>query len=294
MKLDDIHGVLAVARTRSFRGVRLFHRTTRSVTLTEAGSRFIEGVAGPLSAIDAAVTNAKADSDRPYGTLRLNMAVSAARQLAGFFTEFTTRYPDMVVDVTTDDASIDIVRHGFDAGVRVRELVSQDMIAVPIGGPQRMVVVGSPVYLSDREVPETPMDLRSHRCVRGRLGGAIWPWEFQREQETLSLDVAGALILDDTATMIEAALNGAGLVYISAWTVREHLAQGRLVQVLHDWTPTFSPLCLYYSGHRLVPAGLRAMVAMARSFTKEPLPEAPRQDQIARVSPSQSAVGEDM
>lgn len=283
--LDDLEAVVAVARHRNFRmaaielgqsrsalshavatletrlGVRLFHRTTRSVSLTEAGAQFVDAVMPALGDIRTAIEAAGAGRATPTGTLRVNTSAGAAPQIMPLLVEYTRRYPDMHIDLVTEGKLIDIVRDGFDAGVRIAEAVPQDMIAVSLGPALKPAVVGSPAYFADRTAPRTPHDLRSHRCIRTRMGsGAIWRWEFERRGETLNLDVDGPLTFDDMTLMIEAALAGVGLAYVTDWNVDAHLASGALVRVLDDWTPPYPGLCLYYTGRRHLPAGLRGLV----------------------------------
>ncbi|ALV04941.1 DNA-binding transcriptional LysR family regulator [Roseateles depolymerans] len=256
----------AVSALEARMGVRLFHRTTRSVALSEAGREFLARIAPALQEIEGAMDATRAQSPRLAGTLRINTSEAAAHQLlASCLPEYLQRYPDMQVDVVTEGRMVDIVAEGFDAGIRLASSVPQDMVAARFGPEQGFVVVGSPAYLRDRPAPTTPHDLSSHRCIRNRLAsGALWRWEFIRQGETVSLDVDGPLTLDDNGLRLQAALAGIGLVYINAWAARPHLQAGRLVQVLQDWTPGVGRLALYYPGQRLAPAGLRALVALLR------------------------------
>jgi len=288
--LTELEAVLAVARQRSFRaaatelemstsalshtvaaletrlGVRLFNRTTRSVSLSEAGEQFVASVAPALSAIRDAVEQASSRRLTPAGTLRINTSPGAARQvMAPLILEYLRRYPEMMVDIVTEGRLVDIVVDGFDAGIRLAESVPQDMIAVPFGLAQRLVVVGAPAYFARHAPPRSPGELLAHRCIRYRLAsGAIWRWEFERHGESLDVDVQGPLTLDDSTLMLEAARAGVALAYLSDWNVAEDLAQGRLQCVLEDWTPPFDGLCLYYPGRRHVPAGLRALIELIR------------------------------
>ena len=288
--LTELEAVLAVARQRSFRaaatelemstsalshtvaaletrlGVRLFNRTTRSVSLSEAGEQFVASVAPALSAIRDAVEQASSRRLTPAGTLRINTSPGAARQvMAPLILEYLRRYPEMMVDIVTEGRLVDIVVDGFDAGIRLAESVPQDMIAVPFGLAQRLVVVGAPAYFARHAPPRSPGELLAHRCIRYRLAsGAIWRWEFERHGESLDVDVQGPLTLDDSTLMLEAARAGVALAYLSEWNVAEDLAQGRLQCVLEDWTPPFDGLCLYYPGRRHVPAGLRALIELIR------------------------------
>ncbi|MGO4329574.1 LysR family transcriptional regulator [Cupriavidus sp. 2TAF22] len=287
--LSELEGVIAVARLRSFRaaatelgvstsalshaiaaleariGVRLFHRTTRSVSLTEAGAQFVDGVAPALSTIRGAMEQAGSFRDTPSGTLRINTAVGAALQAMPLFMAFLRRYPEMKLDIVTEGRLVDIVVAGFDAGIRLAESLPLDMVAVPLGSPQRFAVVGSPAYFAANPVPRTPADLLAHSCIRTRMpSGALYRWEFARHGESMSIDVQGALTLDDASLMLEAVRTGLGLAYLTEWNVAADLAAGTLQRVLEDWTPPFGGLCLYYPSRRHVPAGLRALIEMIR------------------------------
>lgn len=256
----------AVAGLEARLGVRLFNRTTRSVSLSAAGEQFVAQVAPALSEIRGAMDAVNIHRDTPAGTLRINTAVGAARMiLTPLILQYLKLYPEMRVDLVTEGRLIDIVVNGFDAGIRIQEAVPRDMIAVPIGGPLRSIVVGSPAYFEGRTKPETPGDLLGHSCIRARMaGGAIYRWEFERRGEQLEIDVQGALTLDEMTLMLEAARAGVGLGYLSEWTVAADIAAGRLVQVLDEWTPAYPGLCLYYPGRRHVPAGLRAFIDLIR------------------------------
>jgi DNA-binding transcriptional LysR family regulator len=288
--LIELDAVAAVARHRNFRaaaielglsrsalshavaaleqrlGVRLFHRTTRSVSLTEAGEQFVARVAPALGEIREAMATAASGQATPAGTLRINTSAGAARQMMGpVILEYLKRYPEMQVDIVTEGRLVDIVVDGFDAGVRLADSVPQDMIAVPLGPPQRFAVVGTPAYFARHGRPLTPEDLKAHRCIRSRLpSGAVYRWEFERHGESFAIDGTGPLILDEPNLMLEAARAGVGLAYLTEWNVAADLAAGRLERVLEDWTPPFPGLCLYYPGRRHLPAGLRALVELIR------------------------------
>ncbi|MFL9920654.1 LysR family transcriptional regulator [Paraburkholderia fungorum] len=287
--LSELEGVLAVARHRSFRaaatelgvstsalshavaaleariGVRLFNRTTRSVSLSEAGAQFVDSVAPALSTIRVAIEQAGSYRDTPAGTLRINASTGAARQVMPLLLDYLRRYPEMKLDLVTEGRMIDIVVEGFDAGIRLAESVPQDMIAVPFNEPQRFAVVGSPAYFADHPKPRTPDDLRAHRCIRLRMpSGRIYHWEFERRGQAASVDVQGMLTLDEPLLVMQAAREGFGLAYMTEWNVAADLEAGTLQRVLEDWTPPFDGLCLYYPGRRHVPAGLRALIEMIR------------------------------
>ncbi|WP_419736593.1 LysR family transcriptional regulator [Pseudomonas sp. COR18] len=287
--LSELEAVLAVARHRSFRaaaadldvstsalshavsaleerlGTRLFNRTTRSVALSEAGAQFVERISPALSTIRQAMEQAGSHAGVPSGTLRINTSVGAANQAMALFIEYMRRYPQMNVDIVTESKLIDIVAQGFDAGIRLHESVPQDMIAVPLGLPLRLLVLGSPDYLARHPLPQTPTDLYQHRCIRLRMpSGRIYHWEFSRHGQSLEVDVPGVLTLDEPGLVLEAARAGLGLAFISQWNAAADVAAGTLVPVLQDWTPALDGLSLYYPGRRHVPAGLRALIELIR------------------------------
>ncbi|APG02626.1 LysR family transcriptional regulator [Luteibacter rhizovicinus DSM 16549] len=288
--LTEFEAVLAVARLGSFRaaaaememstsalsqsvaslearlGTRLFHRTTRSVRLTEAGERFVAELAPAVAGIRDAVDRAGEEATTPSGTLRLNSSTGAARWLMlPLLIPYLERYPNVHLDLVTEERMIDIVREGFDAGFRTVDTVPGDMIAVPLGPPIRFAVVGSPAYFRAHGRPKTPADLAGHRCIRARMpAGHIYHWEFERHGEAISIDVEGQLTLGQPDLMREAARAGLGLTYLTEFNIAEDLAAGTLERVLDDWTPPFDRLCLYYPGRRHVPAALRALIDLIR------------------------------
>jgi DNA-binding transcriptional LysR family regulator len=249
-------------------GVRLFNRTTRSVSLSEAGEQFIGRVAPALSEIRSAMEGVNNLRDKPAGTLRINSSVGGARCiLVSVVLEYLHRYPDMRVDLVTEARLIDIIADGFDAGIRTRDVVPGDMIAVPFGADLRFVVVGSPAYFEENPPPRTPGDLTRHRCIRARWpSGGMYRWEFAQRSETLTIDVPGVLTLDEETLMREAALAGAGLAYMWKASIAQDVAAGRLVSVLNEWMPSSPGLCLYYPGRRNVPASLRAFIDVIREI----------------------------
>ena len=256
----------AVASLEARMGVRLFNRTTRSVSLSEAGEQFLARLRPALNEISGAFEAASAARDIPNGTLRINTSEGAAQQIFDpVFLEFLHRYPQIRLDIVTEGRLVDIVADGFDAGIRLIDTVPQDMIAVPIGPVQSMAVVGAPAYLEQHPIPMTPADLAAHDCIRLRLpSGTLYRWEFERHGEETAIDVKGRLTLGSHALAISAALAGEGLACTSEWFIREHLASGRLVRLLEDWTPPFPGLALYYPGQRHVPATLRAFIELVR------------------------------
>jgi DNA-binding transcriptional LysR family regulator len=264
----------AVAGLEARLGVRLFNRTTRSVALSEAGEQFVAAIAPALADIQQAMETAKNLRSTPTGTLRLNSSVGAARQiLVPVVLEYLRRYPEMKVDIVTEARRVDIVGKGFDAGIRTVDTVPGDMIAVPFGPALRFLVVGTPDYFRRYPKPKKPGDLMAHRCIRTRWpSGGMARWEFQKRADAVQLDVPGELTLDEPSLMRDAALAGAGLAYLWEASIAQDLADGRLVPVLTDWTPSAPGLCRYYPGRRNLPAGLRAFIDLLRKVAPSSRP----------------------
>ncbi|HZZ67424.1 MAG TPA: LysR family transcriptional regulator [Phenylobacterium sp.] len=260
----------AVAALEARLGVRLFNRTTRSVALSPEGEQFVAEVAPALAAIQAALARVEEHQAEPSGVLRLNMAPGAARMiLAPLVFEYMHLHPKVDVEVVTEGALVDVVGQGFDAGVRLAEFVPPDMIAVPITRTMRTLVVGSPAYFEGRPRPRTPQDLMGHRCIRARMAsGAIYRWEFEKRGQSLEIDVPGDLTLDESDLMLQAALAGQGLAYLSDPATAEHLAARRLLSVLEDWSPAYPGLCLYFPSRHNIPARLRAFIELVRQQSR--------------------------
>ena len=243
-------------------GVRLLHRTTRSVSPTEAGARFAEQLRPVLRDLDLALEEIDAFRGRPSGTLRINSSEIAARLLLrSIVPTFLARNPEMALDLVTEGRLVDIVAEGFDAGIRLGEAVPQDMVAVRFGGETRFLAVAAPAYLAERPPLATPDDLKDHLSIRLRLpSGKLYRWEFEKNGQELAVDAPGALTLDHPELMAEAAERGLGIAYLSDRVASPYLESGTLVAVLEDWCPRIPGLFLYYPGHRHVPPGLRAFI----------------------------------
>ena len=261
----------AVAKLETRVGVRLFNRTTRSVSLTDAGRAFVEQAGPALRDLHGAMDAVRAQQATPSGTLRINAFASGAREiLSALVLEFLRRHPAVHVDLVTEGRLVDIVADGFDLGVRRADLVPADMIAVPLGRPQRHAVVASPAYFKAHGKPRTPSDLGGHRCLRGRLpNGALLRWHFEKRGQTVQVDVNGPLTLDEASLSRIAVLEGVGVGFFLEQDVRDDIAAGRLVRVLEDWTPPIADLCLYYPGRRNGSAALKAFVALAREMGRK-------------------------
>jgi DNA-binding transcriptional LysR family regulator len=298
LPLAELQGFAAVAELRSFRqaaarlgvspsalshtlrslesrlGVRLLNRTTRSVAPTEAGARVLASLAPALAEIRHAVDAAVSQARTPQGRLRLSAPRAAAELvLLPLVTGFMAVHPRMAVEVQCDDALVDIVASGFDAGVRFGESLQADMVALPLGAPQRFAIVAAPAYLAAHGTPATPADLARHRCIRQRFpSGRIYRWQLQRGADAVEVRVDasskapsdGALTVSDGTLGLQAAEAGAGLAYVYAAHAAPALAGGRLVAVLADWMPPPEPLFLYYPSRHLQPAGLQAFIDWVR------------------------------
>ncbi|WP_192455072.1 LysR family transcriptional regulator [Acinetobacter oleivorans] len=288
--LNDLKAVMAIAKRGTFRGaaielgmsttalshaiskleenlgVRLFNRTTRSVSLTEAGRLFVEQVGPALQDIHSALDIVCSQREIPSGTLRINAAAFAAREIISpVIIEFLRRYPEMNIDLVTEGKLVDIIADGFDLGIRVAHLVPSDMIAVSLGKLQRYVVVGSPEYLERYGKPKIPTDLFRHKCIRVRLpDGALFSWKFEKNGEIIQIDVQGPITLDEASLSRATVLENIGLGYFMEQDVRAEIESGQLISVLDDWMPCMSGLCLYYSGRRNQSAGLKAFLALVR------------------------------
>ncbi|CAI8994035.1 MULTISPECIES: LysR family transcriptional regulator [Pseudomonas] len=247
-------------------GVRLFNRTTRSVALTEAGERLYVRLKPAFRDIDDALEDLNHFRDKPSGNLRITAGRQACElvllPIAGAFLQ---AYPDIRLEVVESDALLDIVAAGFDAGVRFGNRLEADMVSLPIGPTLRSVVVASPAFLERHAAPQKPEDLHALPCIRHRFpSGALYRWEFERGGIDQEIEVNGPLTLGDVSLMVGPALQGLGLAYVFEDMAREHLASGRLVQVLADWCPYYPGLHLYYPSRRHVPAPLKAFIDFAR------------------------------
>ena len=290
--LIELEAVLAIVRCGSFRAaaldlgmsttaisnavgklerelaVRLFNRTTRSVSLTYAGRIFVAQIKPAFEGIERAMNTARSQQETPSGTLRINAFATAAREImAPLVLNYLQRYPQVHIDLVTEGRLVDVVAAGFDLGVRSADLVPSDAIAIPLGKMRRMTVAASPAFFENRAIPQVPQELVTYPCIRGRLpNGALLRWRFEKDGEELQLDVEGPITLDEASLARIAAKNGVGIGYFMEADVRDDIATGRLVRILEDWTPPLVPLCLYYSNRRNSSAAFQAFIALARDF----------------------------
>lgn len=256
----------AVRRLETQLGVRLLNRTTRSVVPTEAGQGLLDRLAPALKEVETALDVVNGFRDRPAGLLRLNVPVSAARLvLPAIVPEFLAAFPDIRLDVITEESFVDVLAAGCDAGIRYDERLEQDMIAIPIGPRiQRFATAASPAYLARHGRPHHPRDLLSHACLRGRFAsGAMVAWEYERDGEVVTVEPTGPLIVRPggaTDLAVDAAIAGTGIIQLFEDWLRPFLDRGLLEPVLEPWWQSFSGPFLYYPGRRLVPAPLRAFI----------------------------------
>jgi len=247
-------------------GVRLLSRTTRSVAPTDAGQELLAQLRPALAEVHVALDRVAGLRKRPAGRVRLLVPrFAAGTVLAPKLGEFARRYPDVILDVTTNDSRMDIVAAGFDAGIHFGEYIEKDMIAVRVSPDHRPAIVGSPDYFKSHGKPKSPRDLLRHRCINFRHGDAgIYRWEFEKGKKCLSVAVSGPLIVDDESLVTRAALDGVGLAFISDKHVASHLESGALLRVLENWCQPFPGFFLYYPSRRQHPAALSALIETLR------------------------------
>ncbi|WP_342655386.1 LysR substrate-binding domain-containing protein [Pseudomonas sp. F3-2] len=291
VSLNELDAVMAVARRGSFRQAaidldisttalshtiakleasletRLFNRTTRSVSLTDAGELFLQHVGPALQDLRAGLDAVRSHNAGPAGVLRINAFATAARAaLLPLVLEFMRRYPQVHIDLVTEGRLVDIVADGFDLGVRAANLIPSDMIVVSLGQSQRYAVVGTPAYFKVHGRPHTPADLLKHPCLRIRLpNGGIYPWHFEKNGETTRLDVTGPLTLDESSVAKAVVQESVGLGFLMEQDVIPEIEAGQFERVLEDWTPPRDNLCLYYANRRNPSSALRAFIDLARA-----------------------------
>jgi DNA-binding transcriptional LysR family regulator len=249
-------------------GVRLFHRTTRSVSLTESGQQLQASLAPALGQIRSAVAQVADSAQRPQGALRINTSfVAYATTIEPHLSAFLERYPEISLEVSIDNALRNIVSEGFDAGIRLGRALQHDMVAVPLGPIQRRVVVGAPAYLKRHSTPTRPEDLLEHECIRQRLssGGRLSEWLFQVQRKRLTIEVRGRLIFDEMRSVVAAARQGCGLGFVFIHFVAADLREGHLVALLDKYCPPSEALYIYYPSRAQLPGKLRAFIDFIRA-----------------------------
>ena len=248
-------------------GVRLLNRTTRSVAPSAAGERLLERLVPALAELEGAVTEVTELRDRPMGDLRINAArLPATRILGPLLGRFRDAYPDVRLEIFTDDAITDIVASHFDAGIRLGERVDKDMVALKLGEELSMSAVAAPAYLAANGTPSSPRELPKHRCINWRLpSGALYRWELGRGADEVEVAVDGPLVVNDTDLALDAAIGGVGIAFVFDVAAAPHVASGRLVRLLERWSPKFPGFFLYYPKQRHIRPALRAFVAFLRA-----------------------------
>ena len=257
----------AVRRLETRLGVRLLNRTTRSVTPTEAGQKLLERLSPALADVALALDEVNAFRDSPTGTLRLNVPqVTAKVVFSRLIPRFLAQNPGVVVEIIAEDTFIDVLAAGFDAGVRYDERLEKDMIAVPLSGPQRFMLVGSPAYFAAHGRPRHPRDVLDHATIRHRFpSGASHAWEFEKDGEVIRLNPSARLTSTNLDLELAACEAGVGLFATFEDFVAPAIAAGRLEAVLEDWLPPFTGPYLYYPSRRHMPAPLRAFVDFVKA-----------------------------
>ena len=289
--MNDIQAFIAVAREQSFTkaaaglgvspsalshtirnleeriGVRLLARTTRNVAPTEAGERLLQSVAPLFEQINCEIARIGELRDTPAGNIRITCSDDAAESLLRpALPAFFARYPDISVEICIDYGFTNIVTERFDAGIRLGESISRDMIAVRLGPDWRLAVVGTPDYFKAHPVPVIPQDLTAHRCIniRHSVGGSVYAWEFEKDDRKLTIRVNGPLLSNSIIHVMNGALDGIGLAYVPEQMARPHIDAGRLIEVLADWSPTFEGFHLYYPNRRNTSSAFAAFVEAIR------------------------------
>ena len=297
--LDGVTPFLAVAETSSFteaarrlgvtptavskairllearHGVTLFQRTTRRVALTEAGQAVFLRSRSAAGEISEAFANLSGFRDRPMGTLRITAPRSTSDLFSALVPAFRQACPDVVLDVSLDDAMIDLIAQGYDAGIRLGESVEKDMVAIRLTPQITWSVIGAPSYFANTGRPKTPEDLVHHQAIRYRFlsSQTLHRWGFKRGKREFLVDVRGGLIVNDRALLIDCAVQGLGLAYVSDREVQSHVAAGRLEPLLRSYIPSDAGLYLYFPRHAQTQLKLRMFIDMVRELTAQPLRE---------------------
>lgn len=256
----------AMKRLEEQVGIRLLSRTTRSVSPTQAGEELLLNLRPAITEIRETLSRLSDLQTRPVGKIRLIAPRVAAKMvLAPKLGQFARQFPDVVLDITTDDSHVDLVASAYDAGIQFGEYIAQDMIAVRVSADHRPAIVGSPHYFMRYPKPSSPSGLLSHKCINFRHGTeGIYKWELDKGDTSVAVAVNGPLILDDLELVIRAAIDGAGLAFMAEDRVAPYLSDSTLERVLEDWCPPFPGFFLYYPSRRQQPAALKALIETLR------------------------------
>lgn len=247
-------------------GIRLLNRSSRTITVTEAGISLSRQLGVGFASIQRALNELEGSRGTPKGILKITALRDGAKLiLAPALTSFLTAYPDVKLDVCVDDQMVDIIQRGFDAGIRYGDKVPNDMVCVALTAPVRWVVVAAPMLIDQVGLPESPADLLQLPCIQMRIGdGSLYPWELGNGESTVRLHVDGPICANETEHTVSAAISGLGFAYLPERRVNLDIEQGHLRVVLPEWASSGAPFCLYYSNRRLPPPGLRQLVAIVR------------------------------
>jgi len=246
-------------------GVQLLARTTRSVSPTTAGASLLTELAPSLERIERAIAETRNQRDKPAGRIRLVIPRTVIQTvILPKLASFTRAYPEIVLEVTSSNDPVDLVAGGYDAGVQLGEFIQKDMIAVPVTPPMRLAIVGSPTYFKSNNQPRHPRDLKEHSCIGFRFSAGLYRWEFEKARKALTVSPEGPVSFDDPDLVIQAVLDGVGIGSAMESNLQDHIAKGRLVQVLRDWCPSFPGYFLYYPSRRNQQAALAALIETLR------------------------------
>src|ERR1700761_5164265 len=247
-------------------GVQLLARSTRSVSSTAAGTALLQELSPALERIARAVAETRKQRESPAGRIRLIIPRTATQMvLLPKLAKFARTYPEIVLEVTSSNDPVDLVAGEYDAGVQIGEFIQRDMIAVRVTNDMRLAIVGSPEYFKSHKVPRKPQDLKDHACIGFRFSSGLYRWEFEKGRKALTVSPQGPVSFDDPDLVIQAVLNGVGIGTAMEETLKGLIADGRLLQVLKDWCPTFPGYFLYYPSRRNQPAALAALIDTLRS-----------------------------
>ena len=278
VRASEQMGLTASAMSQTIRtlerrlGIRLLHRTTRSVSLTDAGTRLLARLEPALQELDAATREIEDFKQKPSGTLRIvTPRIAYVDHLQPILSGFHTAYPEVTLDITVTDSVTDIVAHGYDVGIRLGELLEEEVVAVRLGSPLRQLAVASPAYLAAHGTPTRPEQLHQHICINWRQEGSptLYQWEFEKGGQELTVAVNGALTLNDRQLAVEAAVQGLGIALWAEHRLLPFLASGELVCLLEDWSPTFPGFFAYYRKQRFTPPSLKALLDVLRGGRKQ-------------------------